>query len=98
MSKPTEPELPSFRLRLDRFEQYCAERVDGKTTAAKAKFIGVSRPQLSKVTRDVQPATPGQGFIAATLLAFRDETKTAGDVLDTLFEIVPVSEADEAAA
>jgi hypothetical protein len=97
MNKPMEPTLPSIRLRLDRFEQFCAVHVSGKSTAARAEFIGVSRPQLAKVARPVAPATPGQGFIAATILAFRGKAKTTGEIFDALFEIVPIDDAESGA-
>lgn len=96
MTKTTEPRLPSIHLRIDRFEQRCAERETGETTAARAKLIGISRPDLSRIIR--KRLLPGTAFIAATLLTFEDENTSLGHVFEDLFEVVPGTARSKAAA
>jgi len=87
MSKPLEP---GIRLRVDKFKQRCFERDPDKgTSAGRAEIIGMSRPAVARVLQQTYP--PGTTFIAATLLAFKDDYASLGSVFDDLFEVVPAT-------
>jgi len=90
MNEQREPKPPSLRLRRDAFEQLCTQRGLAPNDYARARFIGISRPQLLKILRHphIYGGAPGAKFIAATLLAFSDdETTSPEDLFGVLFEI-----------
>ena len=77
--------LPNLRLRTERFEEWCTARDIPPGDQARAKFIGISRPQLFRLK--YYGAVPGPTFIAAACLAFSDQSEP-GETFHALFEII----------